>query len=473
MVASFASLALLVTAAGGTQCPPPGFSTQETLNIQWFTSAKWYIHQQQEIMFHPANHLYCNTVDFHVKKFQSLLGYSMTATYGAKNEHGKSLAPWIPKTLCARWTEGVVGKAVIAPCFIPSAWAGDYWVVASDMDEEWALVSGGAPNQQGADGCKSSFAKGGLWIMTRRQQREEEMMQKIRGVAEEKGFDLGVLLDTNHSTCADPDVKLFVPRCQSEGNKGWPRFEHAQELQASNWSGYFEKIYGTVPSKGYPICPLDFWRIDLLAYQAAGITDKVAKETDMTADLTGVDVGDLYKSPWSGIYLDGYWIHHARPGTDSTVGDHTWIEVVHQAVPNEHVGMWFMYAPGSGIWFNTGKSRVFSGHKDAATQLCGGDAWNSTHADDDTVKCAQKIGLDSIQFISTDMPVFNDYFELLAVSLTGSYACGTTQDGVSEVLRAGWMASEQCICDNNQGWVNCNGHGLAPPFGSATLQIAV
>lgn len=85
----------------------------------------------------------------------------------------------------------------VAPCFLPTGLAGAYWVVAFDVDEAWALVSGGAPTHPGTNGtCRTGTGVNGsgLWIFTRRQQRDPSIVSKVRAVASAKGFDLSVLV---------------------------------------------------------------------------------------------------------------------------------------------------------------------------------------------------------------------------------------------------------------------------------------
>jgi len=73
--------------------------------------------------------------------------------------------------------------------------AGPYWVIAYDEKEGYALVSGGPPTIEGKDG-KCQTGKGvndaGLWIFTREQKRDDALLEKVRGLAEAKGFDLSV-----------------------------------------------------------------------------------------------------------------------------------------------------------------------------------------------------------------------------------------------------------------------------------------
>merc|ERR1712113_1164076 len=95
------------------------------------------------------------------------------------------------------------GKAEVAPCFIPTVLAGKYWVVGFNKTEGWALVSGGPPTIASADGCKTGTGENdsGLWIFTRQQQRDDTIIQKVRGIAKGKGYDLSVLKDVDHTNC--------------------------------------------------------------------------------------------------------------------------------------------------------------------------------------------------------------------------------------------------------------------------------
>merc|ERR1712100_699902 len=106
--------------------------------------------------------------------------------------------------LQARTVNEERGQFLVAPWFIPPSLAGPYWIIAYDEAEGYALVSGGPPTLEGKDGkCKlgSGTNNSGLWIFTREQKRNEELIAKVRGIAESKGFDLSVLNDIDHTKC--------------------------------------------------------------------------------------------------------------------------------------------------------------------------------------------------------------------------------------------------------------------------------
>merc|ERR1712190_403563 len=70
--------------------------------------------------------------------------------------------------------------------------------------EGYALISGGAPSVNGNDGkCRTGTGtnNAGLWIFTREQKRNDQLLSKVRAIAEAKGFDLSVLNDVDHSNC--------------------------------------------------------------------------------------------------------------------------------------------------------------------------------------------------------------------------------------------------------------------------------
>lgn len=280
----------------------------------------------------------------------------------------------------------------------------------------------------------------------------------------------------------------FEATCQN-GDHGWPRFDNFTALRKSTaWASYFEQIYGELPThpSHYPICTYDLWVIDQTAFDVAGIIGHTPVPTrvqpffdDSKFNWTN---GELFKkvTDWNCSYYAGFGIYHSnRP----YVGNDTWIEVMHSSAgtgnTGENIGMWFSYAPGSGIWFNTGRSRLFDDHASASWELCG----HAYQSDDDTALCARNVGLDSYSF-RTSRPVPAGYaciqnysqceqvvstngtmstwglvglYELVAPKLAGKFPCGSAEGGTSPGFRAGWRASRPCNCNNAEptGWLNC------------------
>jgi len=125
--------------------------------------------------------------------------------------------------------------------------------------------------------------------------------------------------------------------------------------------------------------------------------------------------------------------------------------------------MWLMYARGSGVWFNIGNSVMFPDHFAAAQSLCDDPHKGS---DQDLVDCARsRTDLDTVLFDAWQQDTAGSWglanmFEMVAVRLSGQYACGTPDAGEAVSFRAGWQASRPCPCSNScEGpgtcWLNC------------------
>jgi lipocalin len=128
----------------------------------------------------------------------------ISVTNLAYNAAGDLLGPL--NSLCAKIANEDFGQLKVAPCFLPTALAGPYWVLAYSESEGYALVSGGPPNNEGADGgCKTGTGTNdsGLWIFTRERNPPSELVDRVRGIAKAKGFDLSVLVTIDQSNCTN------------------------------------------------------------------------------------------------------------------------------------------------------------------------------------------------------------------------------------------------------------------------------
>lgn len=204
---SSAVLGLSAALSEAVQCPPSGFDTQAATNrdfdLQWYTKDKWYIQQQMVISYLPEDYFYCVTAEYTILDKPSLFGYNIEVKNHAENAEGKALGPLT--TICAKTVDEKEGKLAVSPCFLPTILAGKYWIVAYDKEEDWALVSGGPPTVEGTEGgCKTGTGtnNSGMWIFTRKQRRDDAIIQKVRSLAKSLGYDISVLKDVDHSKCA-------------------------------------------------------------------------------------------------------------------------------------------------------------------------------------------------------------------------------------------------------------------------------
>ena len=118
-----------------------------------------------------------------------------------------------------------------------------------------------------------------------------------------------------------------------------------------------------------------------------------------------------------------------------------------------------MYAKGSGVWYNIGKSITFKEHADAFAHF-------GVRDNEAMCRAAAAAGLDTVQFsahhdhtnypcdTAGGYPYMN--IEIVAVKLGGTYACGEDKPSGQDPghLKAGWH-SKPCNCDNAFDRTNC------------------
>lgn len=265
----------------------------------------------------------------------------------------------------------------------------------------------------------------------------------------------------------------------------WPFFDTAALLNADPWGKYYQSVYGTLPAGGYPIYPSDLW----LLYDEVLIKAKVTKVPKSSGDCPTNTLGKTYAPPkgqryginnkYSPPFLN--WVWHPYPY--KALATSTWQEVLHAADPfgDEHFGAWFMYAPGSGIYFNLGKTISFSEHADAYAHF----GVKAGDLNEELSKAAAAQGYDSVQFLAhvdhvnyqcdtqnTGQAGLNYMgVEIVGVKLVGLYPCGTPA-GAPAVIKAGWQGAKACTCDSKQQFLNCQGVP-ALSYSSKSLFLAV
>ena len=301
-------------------------------------------------------------------------------------------------------------------------------------------------------------------------------------------------------------VSLFQPRCSNGADQvsSWPRFDSLGDLVAnSRWARYFRSVYGELPmARDFPVCTFDFWSIDKPKLDSAGITtpSPVRKRVqprynERRFNWTDGELFGRYHEDNPQFY-HGFAIYHSdRP----YVKHNQWVEVTHHRATNTRgtadeasgrgANMWFTYAPGSGVWYWTGRTGLFDSHDAAARALCHNVTsakWLRTALIDDGFLsvCARRAGFDTIAFRSSRMKIQNKscelhdlvrcpaivttsgtvatmgmvgMLELFAPRLAGRWSCGQRASGGKPLarFRAGWRASRECVCNNSEPWLNC------------------
>jgi hypothetical protein len=158
----------------------------------------------------------------------------------------------------------------------------------------------------------------------------------------------------------------------------WPVFANRTELvESASWSAYLVVVYGHLPpnDKYYPLRMSDFWCFYLDYLNSSDITPpaSVGNCPIILAGMAFPPSGQRYdeNNAYSSKDLTWLWHNGANSGEDPYQGfaSNGLVEVSHEKDPfgDEHFGLWFVYAKGSGVYFNLGNTKVFQEHQDAYT----------------------------------------------------------------------------------------------------------
>jgi apolipoprotein D and lipocalin family protein len=188
------------TAAEEDVCLP--IATQGSFNLTEWVRASWFIQEQQLNGFQQPEDLYCVLATYELEgRTVPLFDGTVVSVYNYQNRgavNGPGSDPEM-EPLCARLIdpERPSDSIINAPCFLPNALAGPYWVVAAGPSPEryeWGIVSAGPPTvpaPEGEAGCTTSETgvnDSGLWLFHRRAIISEQELEDIRTVARMNGF---------------------------------------------------------------------------------------------------------------------------------------------------------------------------------------------------------------------------------------------------------------------------------------------
>merc|ERR1711957_388492 len=188
-------------------CPPPGFSSASNFDLDSFVSSRWYIHQQMPVTYLPASQNRCVYAEYK-KVSKTFWGYDVEVHNHAEDVALPHKVHDSGSLICAKIVDAATGKLEVAPCFLPSITAGAYWVIDYSESDGYALVSGGPPTHAAPGGCQTGKGVNGsgLWIFTRKQERDGALINQVRDIAAKKGFDLSVLNDVDQTSCTASEL---------------------------------------------------------------------------------------------------------------------------------------------------------------------------------------------------------------------------------------------------------------------------
>jgi len=272
-----------------------------------------------------------------------------------------------------------------------------------------------------------------------------------------------------------PSPSPFVlPHCINGDQHNWPVFKTQDDLKKDAWGSYISKVYGEVPTTGYPICAFTIFLLYKPLISQANLQVPVIDNDCPSGDGT-------YFAKMSGFPAqDWSWINHqgnlAQP-EQFQLPANKWVEIMHTAYDMDGSATWFYYTPGSGIYMWLGKTKAYNDHPDAVTDMLhtkcsdppGQLGANECQKNfEDLYKAAIKAGLNSVQFTKhADMQCStknnkqgNYAIEIIDLAGSGKYACSQPNSGLTR-FRAGWEAKSQCTCDNTKKAINCKGFAMS------------
>lgn len=200
-------------------------TTVESFDVTEYAAAPWYVQRQAVNAYTPSDQNRCVTAQYEIRNDadrdwweRSWWGYTVDVFNYAETAAGDDSGGG----LCADYDEETPSQLRVAPCFLPQLFAGPYWVVSyrEGSDDGYALVSGGQPSDEvegetdcgpdGIDGCCKTgegINRSGLWILTRRRNAPDSLVEEVLTIAKRKGFSTsGLFAVTHDSDCRVPGI---------------------------------------------------------------------------------------------------------------------------------------------------------------------------------------------------------------------------------------------------------------------------
>lgn len=184
-----------------SSCPSVATVGSKNFNLTEWVRKSWYIQEQQIVDYQPLSSFYCVAATYNLQGTTVPFFSGTVATvynYANKQRVNGALQNANNMTLCARAVNTTdASRLAVAPCFLPNFLAGPYWALGIGEEAErpgeyaWAVVIGGEPTVEWADGCttKETGTNGaGLWLFTRRPVATEAQMKAMHALLADKGI---------------------------------------------------------------------------------------------------------------------------------------------------------------------------------------------------------------------------------------------------------------------------------------------
>jgi lipocalin len=193
--------------------------TPDDFDVDKYIEKSWYIQRQQTNTYQPEDDLYCIVATYSKEGERQWGRRAITVRNYANSGAVNGPSPNGDFKLCAtpRFRFRKPAELRVAPCYVPASLGGDYWVVAFDPDYEWAIVTAGQPDQEGAcsadsslctlrEECKIGFLPcvgngQGLWFFTQAQSPDPSIIDAMEAKALELGICTANMRDVVHEGC--------------------------------------------------------------------------------------------------------------------------------------------------------------------------------------------------------------------------------------------------------------------------------
>jgi len=211
-------------------CPDVSPLGADNFDLNEYIRQSWFVQGQQVNPYQQEEDLFCVVATYNLRDQDDLIQVQNTGRTGSVTGDlqgsvagGEAAEEGFFSALCAEQLEG--GSLQVAPCLFAvlgeavfDGVAGPYWVLAVADDYEWAIVSGGPPDQfretteDGTTLCTtkegSSFLDtngSGLWLFSRTPQASEETMKVMTDKLMEMRIYAGDLKPVVQEGCKYPD----------------------------------------------------------------------------------------------------------------------------------------------------------------------------------------------------------------------------------------------------------------------------
>jgi len=238
-----------------SKCPPEGFDSVSTFDLDTFISDRWYVQQMMEGGLEPKKLFQCQYAEYQKFDKPNFWGFELQGHDHIDMMDGTNfdLHP------CAKIVDEKRGKLAVGECGLPSLLMGPYWVYAYNETAGYAAVGGGAPKHEFPGGCRTGTGKigGGLWIFTRQQTRDEAMVGKVRTFLQGQGFDLDALQDVDQSGCPTEEGPFpHHPKPKWDEKAAYARWlvheaDYASIITHHNGADVFGNIISTTDGLGF------------------------------------------------------------------------------------------------------------------------------------------------------------------------------------------------------------------------------